>query len=105
MPFLGSIAGILGNTFVQYGLIALVAFGGLAWLRADAAAPYKAEIVQLRKASQQKDAIIEADAAQKLADLEEKTGLENKLREFINATDTDSACRLSADELSRLRKL
>jgi len=76
-------------------------FKGWADSRAE---QYKVEIVELRKASKRKDEIIRRDAERQLDDMQRQSQLESRLNEILSTSNADS-CRLSADELERLRSL
>jgi hypothetical protein len=105
------IAGFLGLAFnptfwVAVGLTAAVSFSsgvfkGWSDSRAD---QYAAEIVELRRASAQKDAIIAADAERQMNSLQEKAALEAQLDELLKGNGADS-CKLSDSALNGLRKL
>jgi hypothetical protein len=95
------------SALVSAGFYAAVALGGLgavAWVRHNAAAPYKAEVVALRQAAKQTEEQLKADAAKKLADLDEAEKDKAKLRDIIG-TLTTSSCKPTPDQLDRLHKL
>lgn len=105
------IAGFLGLAFnptfwIALGLTAAVSFsGGVVKGWSDSrAGQYKAEIVELRRASAQKDAIIAADAERQLTSLQEKAQLEAQLDELLTGSGADG-CKLSDSALDGLRKL
>jgi hypothetical protein len=101
MPLL---IGLFTSTIGKYALIAIVAFGALSWIRAEAAAPYKAKVAELTAAAQKKEAIILADAARAESDRSENARLEATLASLIHETRM-SSCKLDAPELDRLRQL
>lgn len=101
---MGIISFLLGpiGRYLAIG-VAVLAF--LGWIRHDAAAPYKSEITALRRAADQKDAIIKANADRYLEDQAEKARLEAELQGILNASNETDACKLTASELERLRIL
>lgn len=100
-----AILGFFGSSIGRYLLIGVGGLFLLSWFASDLKAPLHAEISALREASAHKDRMIEADAERKLADLAERARLETEFRKVLNETDQSSACRLSSDELDKLRKL
>jgi hypothetical protein len=98
------IKGLAGNAIIQYVGIGLVALGALAWIRADARAPYKAEIVDLRKAAETSAKISAEDAKKQLEDAEESERERANLRDIIASLKT-GACRPDPQQLKRLRGL
>jgi len=91
--------------WVAVGLSLFIGFSsgvikGWADSRAD---QYAAEIVELRRASAQKDAIIAADAERQMNGLQEKAALEAQLDELLKGNS--GGCKLSQSELDGLRKL
>jgi hypothetical protein len=98
------IKGLAGNAIVQYIGIGLVALGALAWVRADARAPYQAEIVDLRKAAADSAKIAADDTKRQLEDVEESEREKANLRDIIASLKT-GACRPDAQQLKRLRGL
>jgi len=99
---------LLGNTVIRYTAItilgSLVGLGALAWIRHNAAAPYVAEVSQLRKAAKQKDALIEADTQRKQTDDAELAKEKEKFDAMLK-TLTSGSCKPDAAQLERLRKL
>lgn len=102
--FLVFAKGLLGNSIVQYLGIGLAGLIGLAILRHEFVSPYKVVIADQQLASKQKDAIIEQDAVKQLADAEQSEREKAELNEHISKLQAD-ACRPTADELKRLRRL
>ncbi len=96
--------GFFGGAVGQYVLIGGLALGGLAWLRYDAAAPYRAAVVKLHKDAAKNEAIAEADTIR--ADVAEAAlaSAQAQLESLIHDQKPD-ACRLSADDVKRLRVL
>ncbi len=99
-----AVLSFLGGAVGKYVLIGALALGGLAWVRHNAAAPYKAEIASLRIAAQKKEAIVEADTARKLADVAETEEENTRLRDIISTLSVTS-CRPEPAQLERLKKL
>lgn len=98
------IISLLTGTIGRYLILAVVSVGFLAWIRADAASPYKTAIVELRKASERKDEIIRRDAERQLNDMQRQSQLESRLNDILSTQNADS-CRLSERELVSLRDL
>jgi len=92
--------------FGRYVVMGVLSVGFMAWIRADARAPYRAEIVELKKAAAAREKL-EADDrkvaesnAQRAGELQAELG---KLIEISRAAP--AACKFSDDELKRLRHL
>lgn len=103
MPFIFS---LLTGAIGKYLLIAVAALAFVTWIRADAAAPYKREVVALREAAARKEAILKADAERAEADRSEiarlKATAESIAHESRLAT---GSCQLSPLERERLQHL
>jgi uncharacterized membrane protein YtjA (UPF0391 family) len=99
------ILGYFGATALRYVVIALVtsalSFGGIAWLRYSARAPYQAQVVELKDVIKKRDAAANAD--RQLAEAEAKRAEE--LKDEIAKLGAGASCRLSPDELKRLQRL
>lgn len=104
MFFLSKVLGFFGNQMVQYGMIAMVIVGVIAWNRHDAAAPYVAEIKSLRKAASDKDKIIADNEKQYAEDLKDKSDREDRLNDLLESSK-DGNCKFTDSELDKLRKL
>lgn len=104
LVFWGIIKGFIGSSIAQYAIIGLVGLGAIAWLRADAAAPYKATISKLKKAADDKEKIEGEDRRRAEANASKAEELQNELDRIVADTKA-GACKLSADELSRLQYL
>lgn len=94
----------LTGTIGRWLMLAVVGLGLVAYIRHDAAAPYKNAIEKMREASQKKDDIIRRDAARQLDDMQRQSQLESRLNDIISTQNADS-CRLSERELVSLRDL
>lgn len=94
----------LTGTIGRWLMLAVVGLGLVAYIRHDAAAPYKNAIEKMREASQKKDEIIRRDAERQLDDMQRQSQLESRLNEILSTSNADS-CHLSTDELERLRSL
>ena len=90
----------------RYIMIGVAIFAAIAWIRHDAAAPYKREIAALRQAAASSLKLAEADQARaKQAEIE-KAEIQQMLQVVIDETNQEgTACKLSAGELKRLRNL
>jgi hypothetical protein len=97
------IKGLAGNAIAQYGMIALVGLGAVAWLRHDAAAPYKATIVSMKNAAEKKEAITEADTIRADVAEAELAKTQAQLESLLH--DQKPVCRLSGAELDGLRRV
>lgn len=96
---------IMFGTAGRYILITIAGVGFLAWIRADAAAPYKREVVALREAAARKEAILKADAERAEADRSEIERLKARVEAIAHESRLAGACQLSDVELKRLREL
>ena len=100
MAILGFFLGPIGRWIIIS--VASVAF--MAWVRADARAPYVAAVTELKTAIENRDKNAERD--RKLAEAQaESAGHRNAELEKIVAGIGGGACRLSAAELGQLRQL
>lgn len=102
MPFIFS---LLTGAVGKYLLIAVAALAFVTWIRADAAAPYKREVVALREAAARKEAIIKADAARAEADSSEIARLQATVEAIAHESRLAGACQLNPAELDKLHKL
>jgi len=94
------------GTIGRYLLIGVVAVGFLAWIRYDAAAPYRAETAALREGLARRIAIEQADAARARAAEEEAARLAGQLEQIVNEANQDNgACRFTELERKRLLTL
>lgn len=103
MPFIFSLlTGALG----KYLLIGVAALAFMTWIRHDAAAPYKREVVALREAAARKEAIIKADAARAEADSSEIARLQATVESIAHESRlATGSCQLSPVERDRLQQL
>ena len=103
MPFILSfLTGAIG----KYLMIGVVAFGALAWIRADAAAPYKREVIVLRQAAADKERLAKENERRAAEAEAEKQEFQKRLQVLIDETNRDgTACVFSDSELERLRNL
>lgn len=100
------LSSFITGTIGRYLLMGVIGLGLLAWIRADAAAPYKAEASALRHAIARNEAIIRADAARASAAEEEAARLAAQLEQIVNEANMDEgACRLGDSERERLQQL
>ena len=97
------IISFLTGTIGRYLLMAVLGIGFLAWIRADAAAPYRHAVTELREASQRKDEIIQRDAERQLDDMQREAQLKERLDAILK--DSSGSCKLSGDDIERLRVL
>jgi|SRR5690606_37216552 len=102
MPFIFS---LLTGAIGKYLLIGIAALAFVTWIRADAAAPYKREVVALRVAAARKEAIIKADAARAEADSSEIARLQATVEAIAHESRLAGACQLNPAELDRLQQL
>lgn len=100
------ILSFITGTIGRYLLIGIVAVGLLAWIRHDAAAPYRAEAAALREGLAHRIAIEQADAARARAAEEEAARLAGQLEQIVNEANQDNgACRFTELERQRLLTL
>lgn len=105
----------LSGPIGRWLLISAVSLGFMAWLRADARAPYEAKVTELETAIRNRDMNAERDRrlaeAQATEATERSDALERMLAELkvVAAEDVAAAasagCKLSPPDLDRLRKL
>jgi uncharacterized protein YbjT (DUF2867 family) len=100
-PILTLFTGAVG----KYLLIGALSIGFLAWIRNDAAAPYRAEVSALRAASAQKERLLQADAARAEIDRFEHAREKAELEKIIEESRNPGACKLSGVELGKLYDL
>lgn len=109
MPLLA----LLGGGALRYVLIAVAAFGLLAWFHYSIVAPYQArikdlngQIEALNTAIAASAAIQEADTAQAARDRAAKLATDKQIEEIRRAATADShACHFDDATLLRLRQL
>jgi hypothetical protein len=99
------LAGLFTGAIVKYLVIASVAFGALAWIRHDAAAPYRKEVTALRAAAKNKERLEQQDAARAEIDRYEHAREKAELEKIIEESRNPGACKLSEPELQRLYQL
>ena len=106
------ITGLLGNKWIVGGaaviglLLAVWVTAYTKGYNAANAKQWQQQVIALKKAADQKDAIIAADAKQADADAADKAKLEAQLTEITNeANQTPSACKFSDIELRSLCSL
>ena len=103
MPFIFS---LLTGAVGKYLLIAVGLFAAVTWIRAEAAAPYKQEIVVLRQAAADKERIAKANERRAAEAEAERQHFQQRLQVLIDETNREAtACVLSDIELDRLRSL
>jgi hypothetical protein len=99
------ILSFITGTIGRYLILAVVGLGLVAWIRADAAAPYKAEAAALRQAAVRNEAIIAADTARAEADRAEIARLQSTVEAIANESRIAGACQLSPADIERLQSL
>lgn len=115
MPLLSIAWTFLSGPIGRWLLISAVSLGFMAWLRADARAPYEARVVELQTAIRNRDENAERDRrlaeAQATEATERNDALERMLAEVKNVAAEDVAaaasagCKLAPTDIERLRKL
>lgn len=96
---------LFGGAVLRYAAIALAILLAVGFIRHDAAAPYKAEVRELRSAAEQKERLAAEDERRADAAEERNRHLEARLKEILDALPPGGATRFSPDELKRLREL
>lgn len=103
MPFIFS---LLTGAVGKYLLIAVGIFAAVTWIRAEAAAPYKQEIVVLRQAAADKERLAKANERRAAEAEAEKQHFQQRLQVLINETNREgTACVFSDSERQRLLDL
>lgn len=103
MPFIFS---LLGGAVGKYLLIAIGIFAAVTWIRAEAAAPYKQEIVVLRQAAADKERLAKANERRAAEAEAEKQHFQQRLQVLIDETNREgTACVFSDSERKRLLDL
>lgn len=103
MPFIFS---LLTGAVGKYLLIAVAALAFVTWIRADAAAPYKREVVALREAAQNKERLAKANERRAEEAETEKQKFQQRLQVLIDETNSQgNACVFSDGERQRLLDL
>lgn len=102
MPFIFS---LLTGAVGKYLVIAVAFFAAVTWIRADAAAPYKARISALEDNLARRIRIEEADAKRAEADQSEIARLQATVESIAHESRLAGSCQLSAPDLERLHKL
>lgn len=104
MPILLAIKGFALSAIGKYVMIALAGIAVVTWLRADAAAPYKATITAMHKASKDKERIEGEDRRRAEANAARAEELQSELDRIVKDTAA-GACRLSELERRKLLDL
>jgi len=100
------ILSFLTGTIGRYLILAVIGVGFLAWIRADAAAPYKQEIAVLRQAAANKERLAKANERRAEEAERERQQFEQRLQVLIDETNREgTACVLSDAERQRLLDL
>lgn len=102
---LGTIIDLFTGGVGKYIVIALAFFAAVAWVRADAAAPYKAQIVAMKQSLVQRAAIEKADATRAETDRSEIERLKAIVETIANESRTAGACQLSPADVAKLHRL
>ena len=87
----------------KYLLIAVVGVSALAWIRADAAAPYKAEIAELEASLAQRVEIEQGDKARAKADRAEIRRLMAQVEAIVN--ESGDSCNFDSSQRELLHRL
>jgi uncharacterized protein YbjT (DUF2867 family) len=95
------LAGLFTGAIVKYLVIASVAFGALAWIRHDAAAPYRKEVTALRAAAKNKERLEQQDAARAEIDRFEHAREKAELEKIIEESRNPGAWRGRRPSLER----
>lgn len=100
------VTAIFGSAILRTVAISLlgaaISMGGMAWLRYSARAPYQAQVVELKDIIKKRDATVDADRKLAEAEAQRAEGLKDDLSKLSTLV---GSCKLSAVELSKLRKL
>ena len=87
----------------KYVLIAVLGVSALAWIRADAAAPYKAEIAELEASLARRAEIEKSDEARAKADRAEIERLMAQVEAIAN--ESGDSCNFDSAQRDRLLRL
>ena len=103
---MGFITNLIGGAALKYLLIAVAGLSVVAWIRYDAAAPYKREVAALYEAAQNKERLAKANQQRADAAETEKQKLQQRLQVLIDETNREgTACVFSNSERQRLLDL
>jgi hypothetical protein len=103
MPFIFS---LLGGAVGKYLVIALGLFAAVTWIRAEAAAPYKREVIVLRQAAADKERLAKANERRAVEAEAERQQFQQRLQVLIDETNSQgNACVFSDGERQRLLDL